>query len=356
MRWRDRKGSENVEDRRDEDGGSDSGGGGFNFPFPRGGGGGFPGGRIPIPMGGGGIGIFGILVIFGLMLLFGIDPRVILQGGDGESGREVTLPGGGGGDEQAGRIPRLPSDQQPSPLPRSQAPSQETRAPATPAGGGAPVANSDAEMKQFVSVVLQTTEEVWQQKFRQSGKTYQNPKLVLYRDNVSSECGMGVSQMGPFYCPLDAKVYVDLAFYGDLKRRFNAPGDFAQAYVIAHEVGHHVQTLLGITEQVVRSKARASERQQNALQVRMELQADCLAGIWAYYAQQSLQVVDPGDIDEALGAAAAIGDDRIQRKVQGRVTPDSFTHGSSEQRVRWFKRGFENGNFPSCDTFSADEL
>jgi uncharacterized protein len=348
MRWRDRKGSENVEDRRDEDGG-----GGFRFPFPRGGGGGFPGGRIPIPMGrGGGIGIFGILIIFGLMLLFGIDPRVILQ--EGQGGREVGFPGGGSG--EAERSPPLPRDQQPSPLPRTQLPDRETRAPSVPPGGGQPVANSDDEMKQFVSVVLQTTEEVWQQKFKQSGKTYQEPSLVLYRENVSSQCGMGVSQMGPFYCPLDGKIYVDLAFYGDLKRRFNAPGDFAQAYVIAHEVGHHVQTQLGITEQVMRAKARGGERQQNALQVRMELQADCLAGIWAYYAQRSLNVVDPGDIDEALGAAAAIGDDRIQRKIQGRVTPDSFTHGSSEQRVRWFKRGFENGNFPSCDTFAADDL
>ena len=350
MRWRDRKGSENVEDRRDEDGG---GGVGFNFPWPRGGdGGGFPRGRMPIPTGSGGIGIFGLVVIVGLMLLFGIDPRTILQGSDGEGGREVGLPRG----EQPDRIPSLPRDQQPSTLPRTQIPGRETRAPTAPLGGGQTVGSSNDEMKQFVSVVLQTTEEVWQQKFRQSGKTYQEPKLVLYRDNVASDCGMGVSQMGPFYCPLDAKVYVDLAFYDDLKRRFNAPGDFAQAYVIAHEVGHHVQTLLGITEQVMRAKSRGGERQQNALQVRMELQADCLAGIWAYYAQKSLQIVDPGDIEEALGAAAAIGDDRIQRKVQGRVTPDSFTHGSSEQRVRWFKRGFENGNFPSCDTFAADEL
>jgi predicted metalloprotease len=351
MRWRDRKGSENVEDRRDEDGG-----GGFNFPFPGGDRGGFPGGRMPIPMGrGGGLGVFGVIVVIGLMLLFGIDPRVILEGPEGEGGRQVSFPGGGG-DDARGRVPSLPRDQQPSPLPRAQIPGRETRAPATPPGGGQRVADSQDEMKQFVSVVLQTTEEVWQQKFRQSGKTYQEPKLVLYRDSVSSGCGTGMSQMGPFYCPLDAKVYVDLAFYNDLKRRFNAPGDFAQAYVIAHEVGHHVQTLLGITEQVMRAKSRTGERQQNALQVRMELQADCLAGIWAYYAQHALKVVDPGDIDEALGAAAAIGDDRIQRQVQGRVTPDSFTHGSSEQRVRWFRRGFENGSFPSCDTFSADEL
>jgi predicted metalloprotease len=340
MRWRDRKGSENVEDRRDEDDGGR--GGGFNFPWPRGGDdGGF---RMPIPVGSGGIGIFGFIVIVGLMLLFGIDPRVILQGDGGQGGREIGFPPG----DSPQRIPSLPRERQ--------VPGRETRAPTAPAGGGQTVANSNDEMKQFVSVVLETTEEVWQQKFRQLGKTYQAPKLVLYRGNIESGCGMGVSQMGPFYCSLDAKVYLDLAFYDDLKRRFKAPGEFAQAYVIAHEVGHHVQTLLGITDKVMRAKSRVGERQQNAYQVRMELQADCLAGIWAYYAQQSLQIVDPGDIDAALNAAAAIGDDRIQRQVQGRVTPDSFTHGTSEQRVRWFKRGFENGNFPGCDTFSADVL
>jgi uncharacterized protein len=334
MRWRDRKGSENVEDRRDESGG------GFGFPFPRRGGG-FPGGRFPVPSGGrGGLGIFGVLIILGLMLLFGIDPRVILQ----EGGGEVGVP-----------FPRSESPGRDS-LPRDSAPSRDTPMPrTTTANRPSPNAGED-ELKQFVSVVLETTEEVWGEKFRQSGKQYQEPKLVLYRGNVTSDCGMGLAQMGPFYCPLDGKVYVDLSFYDDLKRRFSAPGDFAQAYVIAHEVGHHVQTLLGITEKVMTAKARVGERQQNAMQVRMELQADCLAGIWAHYAQRSLQIVDPGDIEEALGAAAAIGDDRIQKQTQGYVVPDAFTHGSSEQRVRWFKRGFENGNFQSCDALSAEAL
>jgi uncharacterized protein len=337
MRWRDRKGSENVEDRRDEDDG-----GGFRFPFPGGGGGGgFPGGRIPIPMGGGGLGIFGVIVVIGLLLLFGIDPRVILQGGPE------------GGDESP--IPQLPRNE--SPLPRTQSPTRETQVPAPRTTPGEQSASAtEDEQKKFVSVVLETTEEVWREKFRQSGKTYQEPKLVLYRNRISSGCGLGATQMGPFYCPLDAKVYVDLAFYDELKRRFQAPGDFAQAYVIAHEVGHHVQTLLGITEQVMRAKARSSESRQNAIQVRMELQADCLAGIWAYYAQSRLQIVEDGDIDEALNAAAAIGDDKIQRRMQGEVIPETFTHGSSAQRVAWFKRGFQSGSFPSCDTFSADNL
>jgi uncharacterized protein len=337
MRWRDRKGSENVEDRRDE------GGGGFGFPFPRGGGGGFPGGRFPIPSGkGGGIGIFGILIILGLMFLFGIDPRVILQEGGGGGGTGLPFPRS----EAPGRdsLPQDTAQPRDIPMPRT----RSAERPAQDAG--------EDELKQFVSVVLQTTEEVWRAKFQQSSKTYQEPKLVLFRGNISSGCGMGVAQMGPFYCPLDGKVYVDLTFYDDLKRRFRAPGDFAQAYVIAHEVGHHVQTQLGITEQVMRAKARANERQQNAIQVRMELQADCLAGIWAHYAQRSLQIVDPGDIDEALGAAAAIGDDRIQKQTQGHVAPDAFTHGSSEQRVRWFRRGFDSGSFQRCDAFAAETL
>ena len=335
MRWRDRKGSENVEDRREE-----TGGGGFRFPFPRGGGGGFPGGRIPIPMGrGGGLGFFGVLIVIGLMLLFGIDPRVILQGG----GEGDGLP--------------LPRRESPAPVPRTETPGRQTPAQRDASTEVDPSAASGTdEQKQFVAVVLQTTEEVWQEKFRQSGRTYKEPKLVLYRDRISSRCGFGAAQMGPFYCPLDGRVYVDLSFYEELKRRFRAPGDFAQAYVIAHEVGHHVQTLLGITEKVMQAKSRAGEEAGNAIQVRMELQADCLAGIWAYHAQNRMQIVDDGDIDEAMNAAAAIGDDRIQRRTQGQAIPETFTHGSSEQRVRWFKKGFQNGNFPSCETFSTDAL
>lgn len=338
MRWRDRKGSENVEDRREE-----SGGRGFRFPFPRGGGGGFPGGRIPIPMGkGGGMGIFGVLIILGLMLLFGIDPRVILQGG----------PDGGTGIP----FPRQEPQTRESPLPRPQPQTQTRESPLPQGQERSATRTSEDELKQFVSVVLQTTEEVWRAQFQQSGKAYQEPKLVLFRDSVRSECGQGLAQMGPFYCPLDGNMYIDLTFYDDLKNRFRAPGDFAQAYVIAHEVGHHVQTQLGITQQVMRAKAQRGEREGNAIQVRMELQADCLAGIWAHHAQRNLQIVDEGDIEEALNAAAAIGDDRIQRRTQGWVVPDAFTHGSSEQRVRWFKRGFQSGKFDSCDTFNSAEL
>jgi uncharacterized protein len=295
---------------------------------------------------GGGLGFFGVLIVIGLMLLFGIDPRIILQGGP--EGEGLPLP--------RGESP-LPRRESPSPLPRTETPGRQAPAQRDASTEVDPSAASGGdEQKQFVAVVLQTTEEVWEEKFRQSGRTYREPKLVLYRDSISSRCGFGAAQMGPFYCPLDGKVYVDLSFYEQLKRRFRAPGDFAQAYVIAHEVGHHVQTLLGITEKVMQAKSRAGEAASNAMQVRMELQADCLAGVWAYYAQNRMQIVDEGDIDEALTAAAAIGDDNIQRRTQGRASPETFTHGSSEQRVRWFKKGFQNGNFPSCDTFSADAL
>ncbi len=305
MRWRNREGSKNVEDRRGESGTRRR----VRFPFPRGGGRGIPGGGMRIPTGrGGGIGIVGFLVILGLMLFLGVDPRVILGGGEGQP---VSV------DE----TPRQPT-------------AEET------------------ELTQFVSVVLKTTEDFWSQQFAASGRQYREPTLVLFREATRSRCGAGVSEMGPFYCPLDQKVYIDLSFFEALKRRFNAPGDFAQAYVVAHEVGHHVQTLLGITEQVMAARSRASEREGNAIQVRMELQADCFAGLWAHYAQRQLQAVEPGDIDEALNAAAAIGDDRIQKQSQGYVVPDAFTHGSSEQRVTWFRRGFESGRFEACDTFA----
>ena len=183
------------------------------------------------------------------------------------------------------------------------------------------------------------------------GKTYTPPKLVLFRDDIDSGCGTGISQMGPFYCPLDGKVYVDLSFYSDLQNRLGAPGEFAQAYVISHEIGHHVQTLLGIMEKVMAARARGGEVESNAIQVRTELQADCLAGLWANRAQQQLQFVEPGDIEEALNAAAAIGDDRLQKRTQGRVVPDAFTHGTSEQRVTWFRKGFDSGKFEACNTF-----
>ena len=220
----------------------------------------------------------------------------------------------------------------------------------------APLNPAEEEKKQFVSVVLKDTEDVWSELFRRQGQQYQMPRMVLYTEAVSSACGYGASAMGPFYCPSDAQVYLDLSFFEDLDRRFGAPGDFAQAYVIAHEVGHHVQNLLGIHEQVAQMQGRLSEQERNELSVRIELQADYFAGVWAHHAQASKQVLEPGDIEEALGAATAIGDDRLQRETQGRVTPDSFTHGTSEQRVRWFRKGFESGDPSGGDTFSTNAL
>ena len=214
----------------------------------------------------------------------------------------------------------------------------------------------EKEIVQFVSVVLADTEDTWNALFKAEGKKYQEPRLVLFRRSVKSGCGYGSSQMGPFYCPLDQKVYIDLSFYDDLKSRHGAPGDFAQAYVIAHEIGHHVQTITGISTQVHKAKQKLSKVKANQLSVKQELQADCYAGLWAHHANRSRQILEAGDIEEALTAASAIGDDRLQKQAQGRVTPDSFTHGSSEQRVRWFKRGLELGNLKACDTFSVSQL
>jgi hypothetical protein len=211
------------------------------------------------------------------------------------------------------------------------------------------------EMGQFVSKVLGSTEDVWGQVFRQSSAQYRAPTLVLYSGAVRSACGMGQAAMGPFYCPGDEKLYVDLAFYEDLKKRFRAPGDFAQAYVIAHEVGHHVQKLTGTFQKMEQAQGRVSKAELNQISVRMELQADCYAGIWGHNAAVKNQL-DPGDIEEALTAATAIGDDRLQAQTQGRVVPDSFTHGSSAQRVRWFKRGMDSGRVSDCDTFKAGSL
>jgi len=211
-------------------------------------------------------------------------------------------------------------------------------------------------MSQFVSVVLADTEKTWHEVFRRYGKTYEEPKLVLFTEAVESACGFAQAAMGPFYCPEDHKVYIDLSFYEDLKNRFKAPGDFAQAYVIAHEVGHHVQNLLGITGKVQRAIQRVNKAEANRLSVRMELQADCLAGVWGYHAGNSRKLLESGDLEEALGAASAIGDDRIMKQTRGTIVPDAFTHGTSEQRVRWFKRGFETGNLNQCDTFKAEYL
>ena len=214
----------------------------------------------------------------------------------------------------------------------------------------------EKELVEFISVVLADTEDTWKELFQKSANNYQEPRLVLFRNSVRSGCGSGSAQMGPFYCPSDQKIYIDLSFYDDLKSRYRAPGDFAQAYVLAHEVGHHVQTISGISSKVHKEKKSLSEVKANRLSVRQELQADCYAGIWAFHANRSRQILEQGDVEEALRAATAIGDDRLQKQASGRVTPDSFTHGSSEQRVRWFKVGLENGSIKSCDTFSAKRL
>jgi predicted metalloprotease len=331
MRWRGQKQSQNVEDRRGQRRG-------FGFPFPgrgdRGGGFRFPSRGGP-PRRGGSIGIVGVLVIVGLMLFFGIDPSVLMQGGGSGGGAgfpDITMP------QQRPDATRVPQR-------RGQA--SDIQRPKT---------GADDDLKGFVAVVLATTEDSWEHIFKGLGQRYRDPKLVLFTGSVRSACGTGMSAMGPFYCPGDEKVYIDLAFYRELKNRFRAPGDFAQAYVIAHEVGHHVQNLLGIADKVDSARRRMGKTESNALQVRMELQADCFAGIWANQMQADKGLIESGDIDEAIRAAGAIGDDRIQKRTQGYVVPDSFTHGSSAQRVRWFRRGYENGNLKLCDTFNVDNL
>jgi predicted metalloprotease len=262
--------------------------------------------------GAGGVGLGGIILAL-VVMYFGGDPSVVLNG----------------------------LQQQGTPQ-EEQAPYQETQ--------------EEGHMREFVAVVLADTEAAWTQIFASQGRTYEKPTLVLFRDAVQSACGTASTAAGPFYCPGDRKVYLDLSFYDELKNRFGAPGDFAQAYVVAHEVGHHVQTLLGISDRVQQARQRGSEGGANALSVRLELQADCFAGIWAHNADQSRQLLESGDIEEGLNAASAIGDDRLQRQAQGYVNPDSFTHGTSEQRVRWFKQGFQSGDMKSCDTFGARDL
>ena len=227
-----------------------------------------------------------------------------------------------------------------------------------PASGTQPARPTNAaedELARFIKVVLADTEDVWTQVFRQTGRQYREPSLVLFTGQVQSACGIAGSSVGPFYCPGDQKLYIDLAFYRDLQQRLGAPGDFAQAYVIAHEVGHHVQQLLGISDKVHSAQSRMSQSQANDLSVRLELQADFFAGLWAKQAS-NMGVLEAGDIEEALGAASAVGDDRLQRQAQGRVVPDSFTHGTSEQRVRWFRKGLETGDINQGDTFNARSL
>lgn len=228
----------------------------------------------------------------------------------------------------------------------------------TPVASGSAVPGTPEEekMKDFVSAVLGETEDVWREIFSRSGKTYRDPKLVLFSGLVESACGTAQSASGPFYCPGDEKVYLDMSFFSELSQRLGAPGDFAQAYVIAHEIGHHVQDLLGISGQVDAMRRRVGEAESNQLSVRLELQADFLAGVWAHYAQERMSVLEPGDLEEALNAASSIGDDRLQRRSQGYVVPDAFTHGTSEQRVKWFRRGYETGDMAQGDTFSARDL
>jgi uncharacterized protein len=285
MRWQTGRRSDNIEDRR-------------GMPVGRG-----------AAVGGG----IGTLLLVLVALYFGVDPSVVLQGGD---------PGNVGS-----------------------APAVQQRAPA-----------ADDPLRDFVAVVLADTEDTWRELFRGMGRRYQEPTLVLFSGAVQSACGFAQAAVGPFYCPGDRKLYIDLSFYRDLRDRLGAPGDFAQAYVIAHEVGHHVQNLLGIADRLQAERSRLSATAANALQVRMELQADCLAGVWASNAQRARQILEAGDIEEGLNAAAAIGDDRLQRRSQGHVVPESFTHGSSVQRVRWFKRGIEAGDPGQCDTFTASRL
>jgi predicted metalloprotease len=331
--------SSNVEDRRGQ-----RGGGGFRFP-----GGGGRG--IQIPMGrGGGFSITTLLIIGAIMLLFGLNPLDLLRGGgpggfsfpDMPQNQRVERPGGG---TNPFDIPGLPG-------------SRETRSqqPSSPSQTGQRVPRPDDEAALSVRRVLADTEDVWSRIFQSFGGKYAEPRLVMFSGSTNSACGQGVAQMGPFYCPLDKRVYIDLSFFNELHSKFGARGDFAQAYVITHEVGHHVQTLLGIADKVQAAKQRISEREANQLQVRMELQADCLAGVWASVNDQLKKRLQPGDIEEGLRAAAAIGEDMIQKKMQGRVVPEAFTHGSSEQRVRWFRRGLESGQIRDCDTFNAGSL
>jgi predicted metalloprotease len=310
--------SSNVEDRRGE------GGGGLRFP-----GGGM---RIPIG-GGGGFSITTLLIIGALMMFMGINPLDVLFG----SGGQINMP-------------QLPQSERPA----ERAPGNNI--PGLPGSPQTQAAGEDGE-KAFISRVLADTEDVWTSVFKSFGRNYPDPTLVIYSGITRTACGAGQAAMGPFYCPLDQKVYVDLAFYDELKRRFNVSGDFAQAYVIAHEVGHHVQKQLGILDKVQELKQRADDEvTANQIQVRTELQADCLAGVWANLNDQMKKRLQPGDIEEALNAASQIGDDMIQKKMTGRVVPDAFTHGTAAQRVHWFKAGFESGRMDACDTFNSSNF
>ncbi len=343
VRWRGREQSDNIEDRRGQ-----GGGGGFRFPFPRGGRG--RGIRIPTGRGGrrgGGMSMM-TMVIIGLVMyfVFGLNPLDLLRGGTGGPAPQIDAGGSGGQTLPKFEIPGLPGS-------RTSDQGNGTRTAQRPATS--PGKRTTDEAGQFVSVIFNDTEDVWKRIFPSFGKRYREPNMVLYTGYTNTGCGPGQAAMGPFYCPLDQKVYIDLSFFRTLERKFGAPGDFAQAYVIAHEVGHHVQTLLGIADAVQRAKAQ-NPRAANKIQVMMELQADCLSGVWANHADRTKQILEPGDIDEGLNAAAQIGDDMIQKRAGQRVNPHSFTHGSAAQRQRWFRAGYESGNMNACDTFNAARL
>lgn len=295
MEWRGRRQSDNIEDRRADGGGGFSSGPGFRIPIGG-------GGR------GGGIGIGGLIFIVIVCFMLGINPLTLLSGGD------IDLGGGSSSQQQAQRVPQ------------------------------------NDEMTAFVSTVLAETEDTWTQIFQQRGGRYEQPKLVLFSGRVDSACGTASSATGPFYCPGDRKVYLDTAFFNQLSRQFGASGDFAEAYVIAHEVGHHVQNLIGVLPKFNQMRRSMSETDANRMSVRVELQADCFAGVWGKYTDQK-GILEKGDLAEALNAAQKIGDDALQKRAQGYVVPDSFNHGTSAQRVRWFQKGFASGNMQSCDTF-----
>ena len=308
MRWEGQRESSNVEDRR-----GSPGGGGFSVP----------GGR-------GGLGVGTIVIALLGAWLFGINPMTVME-----------ILGGGEG----------PSMTAPAPQP------QVTQRSGQPAGAqpGTQAAPQD-QMSKFVSVVLASTEDTWKKVFQASGSQYPAPRLVLYSGRTATACGTGESAAGPFYCPADKKLYIDLAFYKLMRDRLGAAGDTAQAYVIAHEVGHHIQNLVGTMDKMEQARARMSAQQYNQLSVRLELQADCYAGVWVHHSQQAKGWLEPGDIEEAINAAAAVGDDRLQKEMRGVVRPESFTHGSSVQRVKWFRVGAETGRIDQCDTFAARAL
>ena len=293
MKWEGNRQSDNVEDRRDDGAGG--------------------GGRRPM-IGGRGVGVGTIVIALLAGWAFGINPLTVLGLLSGGDPGEISAPA------------------------------------AQPAGPRAPATDPAAA---FARTVLADTEDVWSAVFKQVGGSYAKPTLVLFRGRINTACGQGESASGPFYCPGDSKVYIDLAFFDTLRTRLGAPGDFAQAYVIAHEVGHHVQNLLGVTGKVDAMRGKVAQAQMNAMSVRVELQADCLAGVWAHHSQQGKGWLEKGDIEEALNAAAQIGDDTLQRKSQGTVVPESFTHGSSQQRMTWFKRGLDGGAVNQCNTFEG---